>query len=141
MLWKKAALLGLAGFAAGVVIGACFSLIGSNGSFSLKDGLPHLLAGGIYGAVAMGSSVVYDIEKWSIARATATHFLLVFLLYFLLVITMGWFRLDDPAFWIVIAAMATGYVFIWLFQYLSYRRKVREMNDHLEKWKSKENAG
>ena len=141
MLWKKAVLLGLVGFAAGALIGVCFCLSGSSGSFSLKDNLLHLLLGGLYGAVAMDSSVVYDIEKWSIARATATHFLLVFITYFLLVISMGWFRLDEPLFWIVVAAMVVAYVFIWLFQYLSYRRKIREMNEDLEKWKSRENAG
>ena len=87
--------------------------------------------------MAMGSSVVYEIERWSIARATATHFLLLFVLYFLLVISMGWFRLDEPVFWIVVAVMVVGYVFIWLFQYLSYRRKICEMNEDLKKWKRK----
>ena len=91
---------------------------------------------GIYSAVVTGSSIVYDIEEWSIARATATHFLLSFSLYFLLVLSMGWFRLDDPVFWIVIAVMVVIYVLIWLFQYLSYKRKIREMNHDLKIWKS-----
>jgi Flp pilus assembly protein TadB len=85
----------------------------------------------------MGSSVVYGIEKWSIARATATHFLLVFALYFFLVISMGWFSLSDPVFWIVVGTMVAVYILIWLLQYLSYRRQIREMNDELIKWKSR----
>ena len=89
---------------------------------------------------AMGSSIVYDIEKWSIARATVTHFLLVFALYFLLVISMKWFRLEDPLFWIIVGCMAVAYVIIWLIQYLACRRKIREMNDSLNQWKSRENA-
>ena len=133
MLWKKATLLGLAGFVTGSLIGACFTLAGSA---AFPEALLHILLGGIYGGAAMGSSVVYDIEKWSIARATAAHFLLVFALFFLLVITMGWFSLDAPAFWIVVGAMAAGYVLIWLLQYLSYRRKIRKMNDELQKWKA-----
>ena len=133
MLWKKAALLGLAGFVMGSLIGMCFILAGS---VSFPDALPHILLGGLYGGAAMGSSVFYDIEKWSIARATATHFLLVFALFFLLVMTMGWFSLNAPAFWIVVGAMAAGYVLIWLIQYLSYRRRIRKMNDQLIKWKS-----
>ena len=36
----------------------------------------------------------------------------------LLVLSMGWFRLDDPVFWIVIAVMVVIYVLVWLFQYL-----------------------
>lgn len=133
MLWKKATLLGLAGFVIGAAIVICLVLLDSQ---PLQGAFAHIVIGGIYGAVAMGSSVVYGIEKWSIARATATHFLLVFALYFLLVISMGWFSLSDPVFWIVVGAMVAVYILIWLIQYLSYRRQIREMNDELIKWKS-----
>ena len=134
MLWKKATLLGLAGFVIGAAIVICLVLLDSQ---PLQGAFAHIVIGGIYGAVAMGSSVVYGIEKWSIARATATHFLLVFALYFLLVISMGWFRLSDPVFWIVVGTMVAVYILIWLLQYLSYRRQIREMNDELIKWKSR----
>ena len=134
MLWKKATLLGLAGFVLGVLTGIGFMLARS--SEGLKAAFPNLLLSGIYSAVVTGSSIVYDIEEWSIARATATHFLLSFSLYFLLVLSMGWFRLDDPVFWIVVAVMVVGYVLIWLLQYLSYKRKIREMNHDLKIWKS-----
>ena len=134
MLWKKATLFSLIGFGIGALIGICFLLGDWPG---LKEALPHLLLGGVYGAAAMGSSIVYDIEKWSIARATATHFLFVFALYFLIVVTMGWFRLNDPVFWIVIGAMLLVYVLIWLFQYLSCKRKIRKMNQDLMRMKSK----
>ncbi len=138
MPWKKAALLGSIGFAAGGAICIAFILAGSP-AVRAED-LPHILLGGLYGAVVMGGSAVYDIEHWSIARATATHFLLTFALYFLLVISMGWFTLDEPAFWIVVAVMLVGYICIWLIQYLSCRRKVRELNEDLKKWKSSEKA-
>ena len=134
MLWKKATLLGLAGFVLGVLTGIGFMLARS--SEGLKAAFPNLLLSGIYSAVVTGSSIVYDIEEWSIARATATHFLLSFSLYFLLVLSMGWFRLDDPVFWIVIAVMVVIYVLVWLFQYLSYKRKIQEMNRDLKIWKS-----
>ena len=134
MLWKKATLLGLAGFVIGAAIVICLVLLDSQ---PLQGAFAHIVIGGIYGAVAMGSSVVYGIEKWSIARATATHFLLVFALYFLLVISMGWFSLSDPVFWIVVGTMVAVYILIWLLQYLSYRRQIREMNDELIKWTSR----
>ena len=138
MLWKKAALLGLIGFAAGALISAAFVLFGGS-SAGFRADLPNLLLGGFYGAVAMSSSVIYEIEKWSIARSTATHFLLILGLYCLLVLSLGWFRVNDPLFWIVIAVMVAGYVLIWLFQYLAYKRKVRQMNDDLKKLRVSEN--
>jgi Ca2+/Na+ antiporter len=132
MLWKKATILGLAGFVLGGIICVIFILTGSSGGLGGKD-LPHILLGGVYGAVAMGSTVIYDVEKWSIARATATHFMLVFALYFLLAFGLKWFRLDDPLFWIIIGCMIAAYVLIWLIQYLSYRRTIRKMNENLNK--------
>ena len=133
MLWKKATLMGLAGFAVGVAIGIVLAISGSVQDW--KTALPHILMGGLQGAVAMGSSVMYEIEKWSIARATATHFLLVFALYFVISLSMEWFRVDDPVFWIVIACMAAAYFLIWLIQYMAYKREVRKMNEKLKKWK------
>ena len=135
MLWKKATLMSLAGFAIGAAIGIMLML--ANPSAGWKAALPHIILGGVQGAVAMGSSVVYEIEKWSIARATVTHFLLVFALFFAISLSMEWFRPDDPVLWIVVAAMVAGYVLIWLFQYLSYKREIRKMNDNLRRWKSK----
>ena len=70
---KKAILLSLLGYAAGCMIGLFFSL--GYGEFVLADHLTAILLGGIPGAVAMGSTVIYDIEKWSILRCTVTHFL------------------------------------------------------------------
>ena len=136
MPWKKATLFALIGFIIGALIGIGF-LLADRERPGLMEALPHILVGGVYGAVAMGSSIVYDIESWSIARATVTHFLACFGLYFLIVITMGWFRLDDPTFWMVIALMVIAYVLIWLFQYLSYKRTIRKMNQELVHMKSK----
>ena len=76
-MYRKAMLLGLLGYAAGCLIGLVIGLCA--GEMSFREALPNILLGGIPGALAMGSSVVYGIEKWSILRATATHF----------VITMG----------------------------------------------------
>lgn len=139
MLWKKVTLLSLAGFVIGSLIGTAFILIGGSSKGIAAD-LPHILLGGLYGAAAMGSSVVYEIEKWSIARATATHFLCTFALYFLLSLSLGWFRPEEPLFWIVIGVMTAAYLLIWLFQYLAYKRTIQKMNDDLKKWKSGKNA-
>lgn len=137
MLWKKAMILGMIGFAAGALIGVILYLTDPSGGFAAA--VPHILMGGLEGAAAMGSSVMYDIEKWSLIRATVTHFLLVFVLYFLIVVTMKWFRLDDPVFWIVIAGMAAGYAVVWLIQYLAYRRTIRKMNEDLARLKAEGN--
>ena len=42
----------------------------------------HLLMSGVLGMVANGSSVIYEIEEWSIARATITHFTIAMWAFF-----------------------------------------------------------
>ena len=133
-MYRKAMLLGLLGYAAGCLIGLVIGLCA--GELSFREALPNILLGGIPGALAMGSSVVYGIEKWSILRATATHF----------VITMGallfggyvlhWFGPDRSMLWIMMAVSLVCYIAIWLIFYLSYRKTIRQMNDDLEKLKS-----
>ena len=37
---------------------------------------------GFFGAICMGGTVVYDIEKWSILKATITHFFITIISFF-----------------------------------------------------------
>ena len=134
-MWKKAVLLGAVGYAVGIVIGVIIFLCNSSRGFA--EALPYILLSGIPGAVAMGSTVIYEVEKWSVARATVTHFLITFVGLYLVGFALEWFRFGEPAFWIFTAAMVAAYVLIWLIQYTAYKRQVRKMNEDLQKWKSR----
>ncbi len=134
-MWKKAVLLGALGYAVGLVIGVIIFLCNSSRNFA--ETLPYILLSGIPGAVAMGSSVIYGVEKWSVARATVTHFLITFGCLYLVGFALGWFRFGEPAFWIFTAAMIAAYFLIWLIQYMAYKRQVRKMNEDLRKWKAR----
>jgi len=134
-MWKKAVLLGALGYAIGIVIGVIVFLLNSSRSFT--ETLPYILLSGIPGAIAMGSTVIYEIEKWSISRATLTHFLITFGSIYLVGFALGWFRFGEPAFWIFTAAMVAAYILIWLIQYMAYKRQVRKMNEDLQKWKAR----
>lgn len=134
-MWKKAVLLGALGYAVGIVIGVIIFLCNSSRCFA--EALPYILLSGIPGAVAMGSTIIYEIEKWSIARATATHFLVTFGCLYLVGFALEWFRFGEPVFWIFTGAMILAYVLIWLIQYMAYKRRIRKMNENLRKWKSR----
>ena len=127
---KKAMLLGLLGYIAGCAIGLCFSL--QNSGVTIGEALPHILLGGIPGAIAMGSTVIYDIEKWSILRATATHFLITMCVTILACFVLKWFEPWSTPFWIMIAFELAGYVLVWLAMYLCFRAKVRKLNEMLK---------
>ena len=134
-MWKKAVLLGALGYAAGIVIGVIIFLC--NASRNFAEALPYILLSGIPGAVAMGSAVIYEIEKWSIARATATHFLITFAGLYLVGFALEWFRFGEPVFWIFTGTMIAAYFLVWLVQYLAWKRQVRKMNEGLQKWKNR----
>ena len=134
---KKAILLGLIGYVCGCVIGLFFAL--QNENFNIREALPSILLGGIPGAIAMGSAVIYDIEEWSLLRATATHFLVVMGVILFACFLLKWFLPWSPAFWIMLAAELIGYVIIWLIMYYCFRKKVRTLNEMLKESREKEN--
>ena len=128
---KKAILLGLLGYAAGCMIGLCFAL--KNKEFSITTALPQILLGGIPGAIAMGTVVIYDIEEWSLLRATVTHFLISMGVIILACFVLNWFPPWSTPFWMMLGIELAGYILIWLIVYGRYKAEVRKLNELLEK--------
>ena len=98
--------------------------------------LLHLLLSGVLGMVANGSSVIYEMDEWSIVRVTITHFLISMGTLYIIAFTLGWFYPSDSMCWIMTAVCIAAYFLIWLIMYLIYRHKVTRMNEELRKWKS-----
>jgi CDP-diglyceride synthetase len=94
--------------------------------------------GGIPGAIAMGTAVIYDIEEWSLLRATVTHFLIVMVALLLACFVLKWFEPWSAPFWIMLAAELVGYIIIWLIMYLCYKKQVRKLNNLLKENRKKE---
>ena len=97
----------------------------------------HLLLSGVLGMVANGSSVIYEIEEWSIVRATITHFIIAMGVFYVIAFTLRWFSPADPACWIMSAILVFVYFLIWMIQSLIFKHKVKRMNEGLRKWKSR----
>ena len=127
---KRAIMLAAIGYVIGCAVGLCFAL--QNKNRTLADALPRILLGGIPGAITMGSAVIYDVEKWSILRVTATHFLIVAGVMVLACFALNWFEPGSAAFWILMAVMLAGYILIGLIMYCCFRAKVRKLNEMLK---------
>ena len=136
-MYKKAALLGLIGYVCGCAIGLCFAL-GSQ-DFSLGKALPGILLGGIPGAIAMGSVVIYDVEKWSVLRATVTHFLVAMGAILFGCFVLKWLEPGSKPFWIMLGIELIAYILIWLIMYTCFRAKVRKLNELLKENRKKDN--
>ena len=133
---KKGLILGAIGFVGGLFIGLTVFYLTEPTAPLMPDfsklSLFELIIGGIYGALAMGTSAVYDIESWSIAKCTFTHFIFTFVGLFVLARVQGWLNPGAKLMYVIAAAFIIIYIIIWLSQYLLFKRKVRQLNDDLE---------
>ena len=139
------------GFALGVVVDIiihmCFILSGDHFLLSgevidksvLLSLYRELFLSGILGLIGNGSAVIYEIESWSILKATVTHFILAFGAFVVIGLMNGWLVLENTvANAISAGAVVLAYVIIWLVQYLIYKREVREINHGIRLLKKQE---
>ncbi len=147
------------GFALGVIIGvaltAFFVSTDINDGrlylvvpeFSARIGNPILafmieaVLSGLLGAFGNGSSAVYSLESWSIAKATMVHFIITIIANYAVCYTLCWvspFNIGDNLLMFVMFVIA--YVMIWLVMYLKSKRSVAELNAGLQQFKSAHGA-
>lgn len=86
-----------------------------------------ILLYGVYGALCMGGTLLYQIESWSIARATLVHYLIVALGYAAAAKLLCW-NLSPRMLLLIEGLMTLGFFLIWLILYLCGRAQVRELN-------------
>lgn len=87
----------------------------------------QLLLSGIYGALCMGSTIIYDIEKMPLLRATELHCLAVMLPYIPLSLYLCWIT-TAAEMTAVMSIMLAAYFVIWLIMCSIYKMQVKELN-------------
>ncbi|MBR1470567.1 MAG: DUF3021 domain-containing protein [Lachnospiraceae bacterium] len=99
------------------------------------------LVSGIYGMIGMGGSSVYYIEKWSILRATVSHFIVTVGCYYLTAFFLRWISPSAVSdCFIMFLLFLIPYLMIWLNKYLSYKSQINEINKELIVLKASEYA-
>ena len=139
-LWKKSLFLGIIGLILGVFISIIFLIMFEGIDFfydstNTEAIIKQLVAGGLLGLFCNGSSVVYEIEEWSITMVTLTHFLVSMTAFYAAGFNAGWFVFGDIFFWVMTVSAVLAYVMIWIIQYLHFRREVKSANEKLKKLK------
>ena len=102
-------------------------LVSKIGSMKGAQLLQALLSG-LCGAVCMGGTVLYDVERLPLALSTLIHCLMCIVPYFLLSVFLHWVDGIGGAF-ILAGIQLAAFFAIWLILYFSYRRKIRELNE------------
>ena len=129
---------GAIGFALGLPVSAGIFCLTHSGAFpgDMAPLVLSMLSGALFGAVVMAATVVYEIDRWSLTRATLTHLLVALGGMYLLGLVQGWLALTLTGFVAPTLCFVTVYAVIWLIQGLSLRDKIRRMNRGLAGWKA-----
>lgn len=138
---KKILLRAVIGFFLGILIGLVISwltgdplkldmpsqLVERVGSQSTALAL-HIVLSGLYGAVCMGGTLFYDIERWPLALSSAVHCGVILALYIPIALFLHW--VGSPAdLFLSVGIQIVCYFIIWLILFLIYRHQVKELND------------
>lgn len=89
--------------------------------------LLELVLVGLYGAICMAGTLLYDVDRLPLSVATLLHCLMCILPFVPLALFLGWCtRLGDIL--IMSGFQLVAFFLIWLILYVSYRREIRELN-------------
>ena len=145
---KKAFLRGLLGFPLGIAIGYVISVLGSlvfgNGAFQPCTPALIAMAGseinavmlqtllcGVVGTSFAASSVLWEIEKWSIVKQTGSYFLINAVVMLPTAYLLNWMDHSFKGFFIYFGIFTLYFAVIWMIQYLVWKHTLRKMNDKI----------
>lgn len=137
----------LAGAAGGHLISFMMSIFGGGPLYVISDELEAktgLLLGivlqtvlaGLYGAICVGGTLLYDIDSWSLLRATVVHYLSIMISFTAVSLILCWLSFDIIVFLIIWGTFTAVFAIIWLIMYIKWKIDVRKMNRELESFQS-----
>ncbi|MCR4787452.1 MAG: DUF3021 domain-containing protein [Lachnospiraceae bacterium] len=98
--------------------------------------IAQILGSMLMGALCMGGSVAYEIDSWSLGKATLVHYVATIGAFICASSLLHWF--DGVVLLIAIICCTVGYFFIWLINFLLWRKQIRRINSDLAEMKRKE---
>lgn len=125
------------GFALGALMALLLGLVNSkfcSGELAASVGgegtaiALQFLGSGLYGAACMVGTLFYDVERWSLALATALHYLIIAVGLVLCNLLLKW-GMGAGILLTVLGGQTVGFFLIWLIMCLRYRAQVKELNE------------
>ena len=147
---KQAVLRGLFGCPLGLAIGYIVTIIIS---ISLGQGyyspcIPELadtmgseinavilqtLLSGLLGSSFSASSVIWEIDKWSIAKQTCIYFLVMAFVMMPVAYIANWMEHSLVGFLVYFGIFVAIFIIVWIVQYLFWKNKVKKLNVQMSK--------
>ena len=149
---KKLILHLIVGFVVGAVVGNLIAFLfgvasGENDIVAKELAAKTGLAGaiclqtflcGLFGMGSIGGMLLYEIDKWSLAKATIVHYLLIVVCFVGCSLILRWFPAKFVYYAISVGAMTVGFAAIWLGMYLAWKKEVEKMNEELDEYKKEQ---
>ena len=88
---------------------------------------------GIIGSGFAMASVIWDIDSWSLAKQSAIYFLIACIIMFPIAYITNWMKHSIAGVLSYVGIFVVIFVIAWLVQYLSWKRKIKRMNDCFKK--------
>jgi hypothetical protein len=83
---------------------------------------------GILGAAFAAASVIWEMERWSLAKQTGIYFLVVATVMFPIAYFAGWMERTLGGFLAYFGIFVAIFVIVWIIQYLVWKTKIKRMN-------------
>ncbi len=86
---------------------------------------------GIIGLTFASTTIIFELDKWSILAQTALHFIIMSIIMFFSGFFCGWFPHTVISTIIWFSVFIFVYIIIWISFMLYYRKKTKEINKAL----------
>ena len=141
---------GLFGFPVGIAIGFVITILISacvgNGSFypvtpelintmgnELNAVILQTVLCGIMGTGFAMASVIWELDSWSLAKQSGIYFLIACILMLPIAYIAGWMEHSIGGFLSYVGIFVAIFIAVWLAQYLSWKWKIKKMNELVNK--------
>ena len=95
----------------------------------------------LVGAVSGGSSVIWEIEKWSLLKQTLIHFAVIAIPFFSIGYVMNWMPHYLYGALGYVGGFILVYLVMWFSIYFSIKVKIKKMNKHLQEMQQNDIRG
>lgn len=87
----------------------------------------QLLLEALIGAIFSGSSVIFEVDKWSILKQYGMHFVITSVMW-VFVVYMLWMPENIRGVISTLITFLATYIIVWVTQYMIYKKDIKNLN-------------
>ena len=92
---------------------------------------------GVMGSGFAAASVIWELDSWSLARQSGVYFMIACIIMLPIAYITNWMEHSIAGVLSYVGIFIVIFVVVWLAQYLSWKHKIKRMNECFRKGKDK----